>query len=72
MEGQGLQSSRRARGGGYLVDLRPELLRDLRLLGLHELAHHAQHVLTALRPCVGDVQIVQGDILHDLRCVCAA
>lgn len=49
-----------------LVDLHPQLLRDLRLLGLHQLAHHAHDVLPALRPRVRHVQIVQRDVLHNL------
>ena len=51
----------------HLVDLRPKLLRDLRLLGLHELAHHAEDVLPPLRPSVCHVQVVEGHVLHDLR-----
>jgi len=49
-----------------LVDLRAQLVRDLRLLGLHESAHHADNVLPALRPRVGGVQVVQRDVLDDL------
>lgn len=50
----------------YLVDLRSELLRDLRLLGLHELPHHAKDVLAPLRASVRNVQVVEGNVLHDL------
>ena len=49
-----------------LVDLRAELLGDLRLLWLHHLPHHAHQVLPALRLRVGQVEVVQSDILHDL------
>lgn len=61
-------SAFQARGAkkSHLVDLRPELLRDLRLLGLHELAHHAENILPPLRSGVRDVQVVEGHVLHDL------
>lgn len=50
----------------HLVDLGPKLLRDLRLLGLHELAHHAENILPPLRSSVRNVQVVKGHVLHDL------
>jgi hypothetical protein len=49
-----------------LVDLAAQLLCDLGLARLHELAHHAHNILTALWPCVRDVQIVKRDILHNI------
>ena len=49
-----------------LVDFAAQLLCDLGLARLHQLAHHAHNVLTALWPCVRDVQIVKRDILHDI------
>ena len=50
----------------YLIYLCPKLLRDLRFLWLHELAHHAQHVLPSLGPRVRHVQVVKGHVLNDL------
>mmetsp|Transcript_21276 Transcript_21276/g.53586 ORF Transcript_21276/g.53586 Transcript_21276/m.53586 type:complete len:495 (-) Transcript_21276:8-1492(-) len=52
--------------GDHLVDLHAQLLRDLRLLGLCHLVHHAEHVLAALRPRVGHVEVVEGHVLDDL------
>ena len=49
-----------------LVDFAAQLLCDLGLARLHQLAHHAHNVLTALWPCVRDVQIVKRDILHNI------
>jgi hypothetical protein len=49
-----------------LVDLAAELVRDLRLLGLHELAHHRHEVLPALGPSVGLVEVVERHVLDDL------
>lgn len=48
-----------------LVDLLAQLLRNLGLLGLHELSHHAHHILSTLGPGIGHVQIVQRHILDD-------
>mmetsp|Transcript_38831 Transcript_38831/g.123452 ORF Transcript_38831/g.123452 Transcript_38831/m.123452 type:complete len:397 (+) Transcript_38831:329-1519(+) len=50
----------------HLVDLLPQLLRDLRLLRLHHLPHDRHDVLPTLRLGVGTVQVVQGHVLHDL------
>ena len=47
-----------------LVDLFAQLVRDLGLLGFHELAHHRHDVLAALRFGVGEVQIVKRHILN--------
>jgi hypothetical protein len=49
-----------------LVDLAAQLLCDLGLARLHQLAHHAHNILSALWSCIRDVQIVQRDILHDV------
>jgi hypothetical protein len=49
-----------------LVDFTAQLLCDLGLARLHQLAHHAHNILAALRPCVRDVQVVQSDILHNV------
>ncbi len=49
-----------------LVDLRSELLGDLGLLRLHHLAHHRREVLPTLRPRVGEVEIMERHVLHDL------
>lgn len=48
-----------------LVDFFPQLVRNLRLLRLHQLSHHAHNVLTALRPRIGNVEIVESHILDD-------
>lgn len=48
------------------VDLGPQLFGDLGLLLLHHLAHHAHHILPALRPRVRRVQVMQRHVLHDL------
>lgn len=49
-----------------LVNLLAQLVRNLGLLGLHQLAHHAHNILTALRARVCHIQIVEGHILDDL------
>lgn len=49
-----------------LVDLGAQLVGDLGLLGLHELAHHGHDVLAALGARVGHVEVVQRHVLHDL------
>ena len=49
-----------------LVDLPSQLVRDLGLLRLHQLAHHAHNILSALRPRVRDIQIMQRHVLHHL------
>lgn len=49
-----------------LVDLSPQLVGDFRLSWLHELTHHAHDILATLRSSVGDIEIVQSDILHNL------
>ena len=49
----------------YLVDLLPQLFCYLSLLGFHHLAHHWYDVLTALRPCIRSVKVVQSDILNN-------
>jgi hypothetical protein len=49
-----------------LVDLAAQLLCDLGLARLHQLAHHAHNILAALWSCIRDVQIVKRDILHDI------
>ena len=48
-----------------LVNLLAQLVRDLSLLGLHQLAHHAHNILATLRPRVGHIQIVEGHILDN-------
>jgi len=48
------------------VDLLSQFVRDLRLLRLHQLSHHAHDILAALRSCVCYVQIVQSHVLDDL------
>merc|ERR1719379_913769 len=48
------------------VDFRAQLLRDLGLPRLHELPHDRHDVLAALRLGVGHVEVMEGDILHDL------
>ena len=50
----------------HLVNLLAKFIGDLSLLWFHQLAHHAQHVLPSLRPCVGCIKVVQCDILHNL------
>ena len=49
-----------------LVDFAAQLLCDLGLARLHQLAHHAHDVLAALWPGVGHVEVVQRDVLHNL------
>ena len=49
-----------------LVDLRAQLLGDLRLLRLHHLAHHGDQILPALRLRVREVEVVQRHVLDDL------
>jgi hypothetical protein len=49
-----------------LVDLTAQLLCDLGLARLHQLAHHAHNILAALWSCVRNIQVVQRDILHNV------
>ena len=42
----------------HLVYLFAQLVRDFCLLGLHELPHHGEYVLPALRSRVGRVEVV--------------
>lgn len=48
-----------------LIDLLAQLLRDFGLLGLHELSHHAHHILSTLGPGIGHVQVMQRHILDN-------
>lgn len=49
-----------------LVNLLPQLVRNLSLLRLHQLAHHAHDILPALRPRIRYVEVMQRHILHNL------
>lgn len=53
----------------YLIDLRSKLLCNLRFLRLHQLSHHAEHILTPLWPSIRHIQVVQGHVLYDLRLI---
>lgn len=48
------------------VDLAAQFVGDFCFAGFHELAHHTHDVLAALGSCVGDVEIVERHVLHDL------
>ena len=48
------------------VDLFSQLVGDFSLLGLDELTHHRHDVVATLRTSVGNVQVVQGDVLDHL------
>merc|ERR1711939_666767 len=50
----------------HFVDFCPQLFCDLSLLRLHHGTHHGAQVLTTLRPGVCQVQVMQGNILHNL------
>mmetsp|Transcript_4644 Transcript_4644/g.14330 ORF Transcript_4644/g.14330 Transcript_4644/m.14330 type:complete len:323 (-) Transcript_4644:2-970(-) len=49
-----------------LVDLGTKLLGNFRLLRFHHLAHHRDQVLPALRARVGEVEVMERNVLHDL------
>ncbi|KAI6757673.1 hypothetical protein HG531_003498 [Fusarium graminearum] len=49
----------------HFVDLATQLVRNLRHLGLHQLAHHTHNVLAALGTRIGHIQVVQRNILYD-------
>ena len=48
------------------VDFLSELLSDFSFLGLHDLAHHGDEIVAALRSGIGHVKILQSDILDDV------
>ena len=50
----------------HLVDLFPQLVRDLSLLGLHQLTHHGEDVLATLRPGVCRIEVVERHVLDHL------
>eukprot|EP00756_Hemistasia_phaeocysticola_P008403 Hpha_TRINITY_DN14610_c2_g17::TRINITY_DN14610_c2_g17_i1::g.48399::m.48399 len=50
----------------HLVDLPAELLGDLCLAWLHHRIEHRHRVLSTLGAGVGDVEVVEGDVLDDL------
>ena len=50
----------------HLVDFPSQLLSDFCLFGLHYLPHQTHEIVAALGPCVGHVQVVKSDVLHNL------
>jgi len=48
------------------VDLLSQLVRDLGHFWLHQLTHHAHNILSSLWSRIGDIKIVQCDILNNL------
>lgn len=49
-----------------LVDLLAELLGDLGLARLHQLVHHRENIVAALRTRIGRIQVVQRHVLDHL------